>query len=83
MSTTTYSQTEASERGLLTQFFNAEGRRIPFWYPEHSEEMIAGAGGVISSVHDLVGGGVLIDDVREGGLCGGCLIGSMGQLTFE
>ncbi|KAI0821223.1 beta-lactamase/transpeptidase-like protein [Irpex lacteus] len=54
MSTTTYSQTEASERGLLTQFFNAEGRRIPFWYPEHSEEMIAGAGGVISSVHDLV-----------------------------
>ncbi|KAI0090893.1 beta-lactamase/transpeptidase-like protein [Irpex rosettiformis] len=53
MSTSTFRQAEASQSGLLAQFFDANGRRIPFPYPEYAEDMIAGPGGVISSARDL------------------------------
>ena len=55
MSTTTFSEFEASQTGLLTHSFNAVvGSRLPFWFPDSVKVLNAGAGGVISSTRDLV-----------------------------
>ena len=51
---TTYSPAEATRSGKLTQAWTAEGRRIPFWFPDSAMELNAGPGGVISNVVDLV-----------------------------
>ncbi len=54
MTTTTFSESEALQTGLLAHSFNAVGRRLPFWFPDTVKVLNAGAGGVISSAHDLV-----------------------------
>jgi CubicO group peptidase (beta-lactamase class C family) len=54
MSYTTFSPTEACKDGLLTQSWTANGRRIPAWFPDDMVELIAGAGGIISNVVDMV-----------------------------
>ncbi|KAI0343583.1 beta-lactamase/transpeptidase-like protein [Trametopsis cervina] len=53
MSTSTFLSSEASERGLLTQTWERDGRRIPFWFTDELSVLNAGAGGVISSAEDL------------------------------
>ena len=54
MSTTTFWPTEARENGLLTQTWTKFGRLIPFWFEDEVVELMAGAGGVISSAADMV-----------------------------
>ena len=54
MSSTTYSAKEASKNGLLTQAWTKFGRRIPFWASDDLVDVLAGPGGVISSVVDMV-----------------------------
>jgi CubicO group peptidase (beta-lactamase class C family) len=54
MSSTTYSPTLAQQSGKKTQTWSLNGRRIPYFLAEEDVELNAGAGGVISSVYDLV-----------------------------
>lgn len=54
MPTTTFWPNEAREAGLLTQTWNKFGRLIPFWFEDEVVELMAGAGGVISSAADMV-----------------------------
>lgn len=54
MNSTTFSASKAAREGKLTQTWTASGRRIPFWFPDETVELSAGAFGVISSVVDLV-----------------------------
>ena len=56
MTSTTFSPNKAFASGKLTQMWTGFGRRIPFWFTEENVELNAGAGGVISSVADLVSG---------------------------
>ena len=56
MDSTTFSPNEAAKSGQLTQTWTGHGRRIPYWISEDQKEFNAGAGGVISSVIDLVSG---------------------------
>lgn len=56
MSTTTFWPNEAREAGLLTQTWTKFGRLIPFWFEDEVVELMAGAGGVISSAADMVRG---------------------------
>lgn len=55
MTSTSFSPKAAEESGNFTQSWTAHSQRIPFAYSEFSVDMIAGAGGVISNVVDLVG----------------------------
>ena len=54
MSTTTFSPTAANNSGLLTHAWTPLGRRIPFWFDESIVDLMAGAGGIISSAEDMV-----------------------------
>ena len=54
MKSSTFSPVEANHSGRLTQSWTAHSQRIPYWIPEEAVETIAGPGGVISSVEDLV-----------------------------
>lgn len=54
MTSTTFYASEASRDGQLTQSWTIGGRRIPYWFAEESVPLNAGAGGVISSVLDMV-----------------------------
>lgn len=55
MSSTTYSPQEANATGLLSQSWAFVGRRIPLVIEDPSTaKLIAGAGGVISDVVDMV-----------------------------
>lgn len=56
MTSTTFSPNKAFASGKLTQMWTGFCRRIPFWFTEENVELNAGAGGVISSVADLVSG---------------------------
>lgn len=61
MTRTTFSAQEASKDGLLSHAWTKFGRRIPFWSTDDIIAVMAGPGGVISNVEDLVG----ISSLRE------------------
>lgn len=69
MSTTTFSMKEAAAHGLLTQSWTKGGRRIPFWTPDETLDVMAGPGGVISSVADMVSRGCLADTLGTHARC--------------
>lgn len=54
MSSTTFSPTKALHSGKLTEAWSSSGRLIPFWFSEDDVDLMAGAGGLISSVEDVV-----------------------------
>lgn len=56
MTSTTFSELEAFGTRLLSHAFNAEGRRIPFWFPDSVKHLTSGPGGIVSNAHDMVGG---------------------------
>jgi len=53
MTHTTFWPNEAREVGLLTEAWTKFGRLIPFWFDEEVVELMAGAGGIISSVEEM------------------------------
>ncbi|CCL99820.1 uncharacterized protein FIBRA_01844 [Fibroporia radiculosa] len=53
MSSTTFWPEEAANSGKLTQTWTKFGRRIPFWFTDEVVDLMAGAGGVISSAQDM------------------------------
>lgn len=53
MNATTYSTLQATHSGHMSQYWNADGRRIPYAFPESAEGIVAPAGGVISNIVDL------------------------------
>ncbi|KAI0669553.1 beta-lactamase/transpeptidase-like protein [Trametes maxima] len=53
MTSSTYSPTKAAESGRLTQTWTRGVRRIPYWFSEEVHGLFAGAGGVISDIHDM------------------------------
>jgi CubicO group peptidase (beta-lactamase class C family) len=53
MTTTTYFSAHVRKLGLLSQSFGEGSRRIPYWF-DGREDLIAGAGGVLSSAEDMV-----------------------------
>ena len=54
MTSTTFSESEASQDGKLSQAWTAFGRRIPFWMPDDRVLLNAGPGGIISNAVDMV-----------------------------
>lgn len=54
MTSSTYLYSEAVETGKATQNWGETGRLIPWWFKDDTAELIAGAGGVISSAQDMV-----------------------------
>ncbi|KAJ7262737.1 beta-lactamase/transpeptidase-like protein [Mycena haematopus] len=54
MNSSTLYPNRAFESGKFTQSWTPSRRRIPFFMPEHTADLIAGAGGVMSSVEDMV-----------------------------
>ncbi|KAJ6482062.1 beta-lactamase/transpeptidase-like protein [Mycena vitilis] len=53
MTSSTLYPDRAFESGHFTQSWTPSRRRIPFFMPEHTAELIAGAGGVMSTVEDM------------------------------
>ncbi|KII86430.1 hypothetical protein PLICRDRAFT_44025 [Plicaturopsis crispa FD-325 SS-3] len=53
MSSSTFSLNAAKAGGKMTQAWIDTGRRIPHWLPDNLTELIAGAGGAISSAADM------------------------------
>ncbi|KAJ7629456.1 beta-lactamase/transpeptidase-like protein [Mycena polygramma] len=53
MTSSTLYPDRAFETGQFTQSWTPSRRRIPFFMPEHTAELIAGAGGVMSTVEDM------------------------------
>ena len=54
MSFTTWSLSDASKDDKLTQSWTTTGRRIPIWFSDEEVDFLAGAGGIISNVVDMV-----------------------------
>lgn len=56
MTSSTFSLSKAVQSGKMTQSWGsmANGRRIPHWMKDSVMDMIAGAGGIISNVVDMV-----------------------------
>ncbi|KAJ7902756.1 beta-lactamase/transpeptidase-like protein [Mycena olivaceomarginata] len=54
MTSSTLYPNRAIESGRFSQSWSPSRRRIPFFMPEHTADLIAGAGGVISTVEDMV-----------------------------
>ena len=54
MGSSTYSIDAAIQSGRFTDTWTSFGRLIPSWIKEEFVDLIAGPGGVISSVEDLV-----------------------------
>ncbi|KAF7328950.1 Beta-lactamase domain-containing protein [Mycena venus] len=54
MTSSTLYPNRAIESGKFTQSWTPSRRRIPFFMPEHTADLIAGAGGVMSNVEDMV-----------------------------
>ena len=56
MSSTTFYPSDAMAAGKFTQFWAGNnGRRIPAWFSDEDVPLLSGAGGVMSSVTDMVG----------------------------
>jgi len=55
MTSTTYSLSEAIRSGEITQAWTSigNGRRIPYWFNDDVIQLVAGAGGIISSAADM------------------------------
>jgi CubicO group peptidase (beta-lactamase class C family) len=53
MSSTTYSISDSEAAGTAAHAFTKAGRRIPTWLTDAEIDLIAGAGGIVSSTHDL------------------------------
>ncbi|KAJ7770537.1 beta-lactamase/transpeptidase-like protein [Mycena metata] len=53
MKSSTLYPDRAFETGKLTQSFTPSRRRIPFFMPEETADLIAGAGGVMSTAEDM------------------------------
>ncbi|KAI9067465.1 beta-lactamase/transpeptidase-like protein [Trametes sanguinea] len=54
MSSSSYTPSNASRSGRLTQTWTPHGvRRIPYWLPDKVNDLFAGPGGVISSAEDM------------------------------
>ncbi|KAJ6595625.1 beta-lactamase/transpeptidase-like protein [Mycena vulgaris] len=53
MSSSTLHPERAFETGNFTQSWTPSRRRIPFFMPEHKADLIAGAGGVMSTAEDM------------------------------
>ena len=54
MHNTTYYPSISKTQGNLSQSWTAHEQRIPFWYDDTAVEIMAGPGGIISNVVDLV-----------------------------
>lgn len=54
MNKTTFSAAKASQSGKLTESWTSFGRLIPSWFPDDEIDLLAGAGGIISNVEDMV-----------------------------
>jgi CubicO group peptidase (beta-lactamase class C family) len=54
MSSSTMHPDRVSENEKFSQTWTAARRRIPFFITEHTADLIAGAGGVISTAEDMV-----------------------------
>ncbi|KAJ7334795.1 beta-lactamase transpeptidase-like protein [Mycena albidolilacea] len=54
MTSSTLYPNRAFESGRFSQSWTRSRRRIPFFMPEHTADLIAGAGGVMSTVEDMV-----------------------------
>jgi CubicO group peptidase (beta-lactamase class C family) len=54
MNSTTYSPEVAQSTGMHSHTFDPDGRRVPNLFTEDDYQLIAGAGGVISSTVDMV-----------------------------
>lgn len=56
MTSTTYSLSDAVRSGEITQAWTSigNGRRVPHWFDDEVNQLLAGAGGIISSAADLV-----------------------------
>jgi len=54
MTSSTFSINKAASSGRLTQTWASIGRRIPLSFAEDSVDLLAGAGGVISTAEDMV-----------------------------
>ncbi|KAJ7078076.1 beta-lactamase/transpeptidase-like protein [Mycena epipterygia] len=53
MTSSTLYPDRAFETGNFTQSWTTSRRRIPFFMPEHTADLIAGAGGVMSAAEDM------------------------------
>ncbi|KAF8147802.1 beta-lactamase/transpeptidase-like protein [Mycena galopus ATCC 62051] len=54
MTSSTLYPNRAFESGNFTQSWTPSRRRIPFFMPEHTADLVAGAGGVMSSAEDML-----------------------------
>ena len=54
MTQTTYSVDEAVQSGKASETWTTFGRRIPLWMEGIETELVAGPGGLISNVKELV-----------------------------
>jgi CubicO group peptidase (beta-lactamase class C family) len=54
MTSSTLYPNRAIESGRFSQSWSPSRRRIPFFMPEHTADLIAGAGGVMSTVEEMV-----------------------------
>lgn len=61
MTSTTFSVSEAVLSGQMTDAWANSGRRIPQWFTDEQMDLIAGAGGIISSGEDMVRGTFFVD----------------------
>jgi CubicO group peptidase (beta-lactamase class C family) len=66
MTSTTYSLSEAVSSGQISQAWTSigNGRRIPHWFDDELNQLVAGAGGIISSATDMVCD-VIISHIRH------------------
>lgn len=54
MTSSTFSPRVVKDSGNLTQSWTAHSQRIPFWYMDSAVDVVAGLGGIITNVVDLV-----------------------------
>jgi CubicO group peptidase (beta-lactamase class C family) len=54
MTSSTMHPDRANATGTMSQNWSPLGRRIPFFLPESKADLIAGAGGVMSTAEDMV-----------------------------
>jgi len=63
MTSSTYSIDAAIKTGRFTDTWTEFGRLIPHWMETEFEDLVAGPGGVISSVKDLVSHTIGVHDI--------------------